>query len=244
MGGMRPKRELAEGADIIRPLLFASRSDMEDYLAQRGQAYRTDSTNFDTEYSRNKIRHEILPRMAELNSKAVTHINQSAKWMRQAAEYLEKQTKAAERDCCVKENGAWLIAAERFFTYDELIRTELIHRLLAETAGSSKDIGSVHVAEVIALFSKQNGRQMTLPYGITAKKVYEGVRLSRTQEPVFADETEVDCLTPVMRRRLESGETVVITVQNARFFLKILVFSGEIGQIEKRSIRNGWIMIR
>ena len=52
---------------IIRPLLELSRADIENYLHAEGQAFRTDSTNTDTAFKRNKIRHELLPLLRTLN---------------------------------------------------------------------------------------------------------------------------------------------------------------------------------
>ncbi len=52
---------------IIRPLLFAARKEIEAYASSRDLHYREDSTNAQTDYQRNKIRHLILPLMEELN---------------------------------------------------------------------------------------------------------------------------------------------------------------------------------
>ncbi len=49
------------GKHIIRPLLNTSRARIEEYLKENTQDYKFDKTNSDTEYARNKIRHEILP---------------------------------------------------------------------------------------------------------------------------------------------------------------------------------------
>lgn len=54
-------------AGVLRPLLSSTRQDILDYLAGRGQDYVTDSTNADTHYRRNKIRHELLPLLREMN---------------------------------------------------------------------------------------------------------------------------------------------------------------------------------
>lgn len=51
---------------IIRPLLFCTREDIEAFLAERGQAFVTDSTNFTDDYARNKIRHKVIPAMSEI----------------------------------------------------------------------------------------------------------------------------------------------------------------------------------
>ena len=53
--------------NIVRPLLDCTRAEVEDYLARLGQPYCTDSTNLSDDYTRNRVRHEIVPRLRELN---------------------------------------------------------------------------------------------------------------------------------------------------------------------------------
>ena len=53
--------------NIIRPLLYCSRKEIENYCKENGLAFVTDSTNSSVEYSRNKIRHLILPVLEEIN---------------------------------------------------------------------------------------------------------------------------------------------------------------------------------
>lgn len=60
--GIKPKT-----AHIIRPLLFASREDIDHYCQQNGLRYREDSSNQMVKYKRNKIRHQVIPSLQELN---------------------------------------------------------------------------------------------------------------------------------------------------------------------------------
>lgn len=53
--------------NIVRPLLDCTRAEVEDYLGALGQPYCTDSTNLTDDYTRNRIRHDILPRLCVLN---------------------------------------------------------------------------------------------------------------------------------------------------------------------------------
>ena len=53
--------------NIVRPLLDCTRVEVEDYLGALGQPYCTDSTNLTDDYTRNRIRHDILPRLCALN---------------------------------------------------------------------------------------------------------------------------------------------------------------------------------
>ena len=52
---------------IVRPMLNISRTEIEAFLKEAQQPFRTDSTNTDTAFKRNKIRHELLPLLRELN---------------------------------------------------------------------------------------------------------------------------------------------------------------------------------
>ena len=63
---------------IVRPLLQMSRQQILDYLAKQGQSYVTDSTNSDTHYRRNKIRHEVLPLLRTMNGRIDTTLNDMA----------------------------------------------------------------------------------------------------------------------------------------------------------------------
>ena len=53
--------------NIVRRLLDCTRAEVEDYLGALGQPYCTDSTNLTDDYTRNRIRHDILPRLCALN---------------------------------------------------------------------------------------------------------------------------------------------------------------------------------
>ena len=62
LSSIAPKRD-----NIIRPLIRCSREQIEGYLASFGQDYRCDKTNCDTAYSRNFIRHKVVPLLKEIN---------------------------------------------------------------------------------------------------------------------------------------------------------------------------------
>lgn len=57
----------ARSGNILRPLLATRRADLEDYLRDRDQPFRTDSSNADQAFTRNRIRHHLLPILREYN---------------------------------------------------------------------------------------------------------------------------------------------------------------------------------
>jgi tRNA(Ile)-lysidine synthase len=61
LGGISPTRELSPSVVVVRPLLSVTRADVVDYLNSLGQDYRSDSTNANLNWTRNRLRHELLP---------------------------------------------------------------------------------------------------------------------------------------------------------------------------------------
>ena len=67
---------------------------------------------------------------------------------------------------------------------DPVIKKLLIQRSVSEVAGAQKDIESRHILAVLQLFERQTGRQIDLPYSVTAKRMYEGVLLTKGDKKV------------------------------------------------------------
>src|SRR5207247_2143408 len=65
--GISPHRELVSGVQLVRPLLQTSRADLIAYLGERRQPFREDSSNADLSFTRNRIRHELLPLLKQYN---------------------------------------------------------------------------------------------------------------------------------------------------------------------------------
>jgi tRNA(Ile)-lysidine synthase len=70
--GIAPKRDY-----IIRPMLFVTRQEIEIYRQEQGIEYREDSSNFETKYLRNKIRHDVIPVMEQINPGFIESMSRS-----------------------------------------------------------------------------------------------------------------------------------------------------------------------
>lgn len=79
--------------NIVRPILSISRSDIEDYVEENKLNYITDKTNFESIYTRNKIRLELIPFMQNMfNPNLVNTITQNIKTYSEDADFLEKES--------------------------------------------------------------------------------------------------------------------------------------------------------
>lgn len=80
---------------IVRPLLCLSRNDIEQYLAEKGQPFVTDSTNLVDDVTRNKIRLDIMPLLRQINPNADMSMQQTAERMGEAAKVFDNAIRHA-----------------------------------------------------------------------------------------------------------------------------------------------------
>ena len=191
---------------IIRPLLCLERNEIEAYLAERGISFCTDSTNGEDSYTRNRIRHHILPFVKQqVSPQAVAHMCRTADTLAEVEEYLKQQT-AEAREQCVEpltvDSALLMVDVKRFLQFHIALQKRLILTLLQELAPGGKDISSVHVEAVLSLFTKEGNPRMDLPFGIIAVRRYDKVFLEQ------GNTEREDAEKPLFREvKLPDGET-------------------------------------
>lgn len=114
--------------NIIRPLIECSRADIEDYLAEKGQNFVTDSTNLLDEYSRNKLRHKVVPVLRELNPSLMDTFAKTLGFLREDSAFLEKLADEAFE----KVNRGDGYSCKLIRELDYPVRRRVIMRILAK----------------------------------------------------------------------------------------------------------------
>jgi len=167
----------AEG--MIRPLLDVTRKEVETYLDQGSIEWHHDSTNLESRFARNRIRHSLMPQLAqEWNPNVGEALAQLAglaydeeRWWnaaveRRAAKYL------AERRGGVEFNAAQLASLPR------AMARRLIRRAIARAKGDLRRIEFAHVEQVMELVEKTAGEgRIQLPE-LEVTRSFDWVRIS------------------------------------------------------------------
>ena len=181
--GIRPVRER-----WIRPLLCLGRKEIEEWLESREIRFCRDATNEEDEYTRNRIRHHIIPALEQqVNAGAVRHLNELSYQLQEVWEFVRQQTLGA-RDACMsvrtEASGRRVVQidGERFLDTAPALQKFLAAECIREAAGAGKDIESVHIDALTALFEKQTGKSLNLPYRVRAVKTYAGVELTKGEK--------------------------------------------------------------
>ncbi|MGN1423114.1 MAG: ATP-binding protein, partial [Oscillospiraceae bacterium] len=81
--------------NIVRPLIYCTRAEVEDYLAALGEGFVTDRTNLSDDYTRNKVRHLIIPEMLKINTALFDGMTRMTASLREDSDYLEEQARLA-----------------------------------------------------------------------------------------------------------------------------------------------------
>lgn len=77
---------------VIRPLLFAERREIEAFLRENGQDYVTDSSNLSDDYTRNRLRHSVLPVLRGINEQAAQAALRLGEQLRQDEACLDRKS--------------------------------------------------------------------------------------------------------------------------------------------------------
>jgi tRNA(Ile)-lysidine synthase len=172
--GIKPVRQ----NKFIRPLIEVSRAEIEEYCHQNGLEFRVDATNRDVAYTRNRIRHELIPYIKQhFNPNIVDALVRMGAIIRDEEEFLQ--------DYCQKEYDRLV----RAFSQNELridldgflarpiaVKRRVLRMALMAIGGTLDEIGANHVEDVLDMaFNSTTGAMLTLPNDIRVLKDYDSI---------------------------------------------------------------------
>ena len=96
--GIPPKRPLCDGVTVIRPLIYAERKHIEEYLSEMSQDFVTDSTNLDSNYTRNYLRNEIVPLLRNINPSLEESMSRTSRLHMKDEDYLSSEAERCLSD--------------------------------------------------------------------------------------------------------------------------------------------------
>lgn len=176
--GIRPVRQ-----NVVRPVLCLKRTEIQEYLKENGIDYRTDATNEEDLYTRNKIRNQVMPYVYKnINAKASEHIFQAAHALNEIYVYMEKQAETVYETAVFQKEELYTVNIGKITEYDKVLQKMAYRRVLSALAGKLKDITAVHIDMIMGLMAGETGKKIHLPYHIICEKQYEKILLYRFQK--------------------------------------------------------------
>ena len=176
LGGMEAMRPLAANASIqlVRPLLWARRSDTESYCRLRREEYLVDETNSDPALSRVRVRQQLLPLIQSFNNRIVEALSRTATQLREdrtvlfngADELLQRASLSSEDGDEDDETKTPTLNVKLLANEPPALRRRALRQWLSEARGSARRLEMVHLLAVEKLLEgSAGGRTVELPGG-------------------------------------------------------------------------------
>ncbi|HLF85636.1 MAG TPA: tRNA lysidine(34) synthetase TilS [Nitrospiria bacterium] len=163
---------------IIRPLLSVSRAEIIDYLNQSNIPFLSDPTNEKPIYLRNRIRHELLPLLAERYSPGIYDIlNREAEILCGENEFLSKYSSGILDDI-ISDHGEWGLELDLglFSKHHTAVKRRVILEAVRRVKGDIDNIGFVQIEETLRMADKgRTGAVMTFPGRVRIRRGYNRI---------------------------------------------------------------------
>jgi tRNA(Ile)-lysidine synthase len=187
---------LLEGK-VARPFLNLTRAEIERELREQKLEFRTDSSNADSRFRRNKIRMELLPLLErQYNPRVVRLLSELSDRAREDEACLDQRSREQSRAWRVRAGAEEKIPVRSLLEFPPAISRRVIRQMIQAVRGNLRGMGYSHI-EALRQFSlaAQSGQSIFLPGGLRARKDFDwlviGVEPSGTFEPEFSWRVEL-----------------------------------------------------
>lgn len=191
----------ARRGKLVRPLLPFWRAELLAYARAARLRYREDPTNWSLSYARNRLRHDVLPRLEAIAPGAARALVRLAEHARTAEEAWDWVLERLEPEALVAEaSGEIVLARPVLLSYHPEIRTRMLRRALRRLGGVPDRAGTRAMVEFIN--SGASGAQIHLAGGIRVERELDRIRILRIPReagPVAGDR-------PLVIEQAGSGE--------------------------------------
>ena len=178
--GITPIREFK----FIRPLVGFTRQQIETFLASKGLVPRHDSTNTDTRYLRNRIRHELIPRLeSDYNPNIRAGLSRTADVLGAESEYLDTVAQEAFEVCRVRDPDrvkalatleSVVLDRTKLREFHIAIQRRVLRQSFFEMSGDTEDLYFTHCEAMLSLIEGEAPHAaLALPDGLRFRRVYQ-----------------------------------------------------------------------
>ena len=180
------------GLTIYRPLLNSLKAELEEYAKEKNLHYYVDATNFDTDYTRNNIRHNIVPLLNDINSGSFDNLINFANYYQNINNNLKKAilsnkdnyifSRDEDKISLVKDKFLELNEEEMYFLLKDIITNEL----------SVFDIKQKAIFDVVLSLKKNSGnKSYDLKNNLKIISQYETLYIHKIEKKCYNDKIEI-----------------------------------------------------
>jgi len=176
LGSMRPVT-----AERIRPLIELRRDEILAFLSEHELGYRDDPSNRDLRFTRNRLRHDILPRLGKLNPQLIETLARNAEILRDEDDFMDQAARRAFDELASgnpKRGATVTLSVEALGALEVAIKRRVVRRAVEVLRGHTRNLSQRHVENVLSLLDNgKSGREIHLP-GLVVARSFDRLSLS------------------------------------------------------------------
>ncbi len=155
----------AKRGKYIRPLIDCERNEIEKYCEEKKLNPRIDKTNFENEYTRNKIRNIVIPYVKkEFNPNIINALGRLSDLVKEEEEYIEKQVIKVYNEILIEEKEKEIIVdLKKFNNKERVIKSRLVLYTITRLFGTVQGIEKIHIEDIIKLCNNNIGNKYLTP---------------------------------------------------------------------------------
>ena len=158
-------------AALFRPLLEVTKEETTTYCRTRGVGFREDTGNRLMHFTRNRVRHELLPLMRSYNPKVREALVRLARSSALEFDYLEKEVAKVWPDVATRRDSLIELDTRCLAELHPVMRHMVLRRAYEEVAGDTRRLEEVHLKAMVDFVDALPGRALSLPRGL---RLYAG----------------------------------------------------------------------
>ena len=180
------------GLNIYRPLLNSLKAELEEYAKEKNLHYYVDATNFDTDYTRNNIRHNIVPLLNDINSGSFDNLINFANYYQNINNNLKKAI-LSNKDNYIfsRDEDKISLVKDKFLELNEEEMYFLIKDLIADELGVF-DVKQKAIFDVVSSLKKNSGnKSYDLKNNLKIISQYETLYIHKIEKKCYNDKIEI-----------------------------------------------------
>jgi len=188
-----------DGYYIVRPLIYYTKAELEEYDKENNVKYYIDSSNAKDKYTRNRYRKYVLPFLKEEEKDVHLKFLKFSKSLEEASKFIDKaRSRAINR---VMDNNK--IVIDKFIEEDSYIQKEVLYYLLSEFYQDDLILlGDRHIDLILSVIhSNRANCFINLPNEVLARKNYNEFELVREVDSISGYEIEFDNIVTLPNNR-------------------------------------------
>lgn len=147
---------------ILRPLIFTTKDEILAHLHKTETPYRKDKTNKDTDYSRNRIRHNVIPELKSINENLEQTFAGNVVNLQELKEYFDDITTTWLH----RNHHQNCLSLNEFKKIHPILQKNVIYQLYADIYGEGKKINQKHLEQILKIIH-QNATNRKKEFGKT-----------------------------------------------------------------------------